>query len=641
MDREYDISGLWYHQEKGEFMKSIFAWVLFFIAIIMLFISKINLYDMILQCIRLVIIIILLMFMTHSDDINPKPIQRIIKINLIIMIGIFTYRLVPLESVDLINNSFYVEKYHLSDGNIYFFLLYYIISKYKKENREKVVMEYTIILAVIVSIEVVNTLILKNNITIIIVSYIIAEIILIVAMVNVYKQKLVINGKVNLLKVNIIVALIYVNAIEIIKVYKLTDISAILGGISLAIFISSLVVVIDNISKNMYGFIFKDIYNINEKLDKLNLKVLVRNDELEKYQIKIKETQKSYKELIATLPKAIIVVNRENNRVIYCNNCFQELVGINNARKILNRKLKSIISLNIDYKKLSKDNIAEVYFGKTKGSKEKNIELRLSNYNEDKEEIIMVLEDVTEKMKIDKIKNELERKKINDNIKKNFLANVSHDFKIPINVICSATQLETLLINNNDIEGVKKYNSISKQNCLTLIKLTNNIIDMSKINSEYMVPALTRSDIVSFIEESVISLVEYARLSKISIIFDTDEEELYMKYDKELMERIILNLVSNAIKFTPEYGEITVEIRNDENSIFIIVRDTGIGMDKVFCKEAFEKYSKNLELVGENVQGTGVGLYVVYNLVRLQKGEIWVDSEVGQGTEFTMRFYKE
>ncbi len=253
----------------------------------------------------------------------------------------------------------------------------------------------------------------------------------------------------------------------------------------------------------------------------------------------------------------------------------------------------------------------------------------------------MIFEDITEKIKIEKIKGEIERKKINDNIKKNFLSNVSHDFKIPINVIYSATQLENLLITNNDIEGVKKYNSISKQNCLTLIKLTNNIIDISKISSEYVNPILILGNIVEFVEDRVASLVEYAKLKKINIIFDTYEEELYMKYDGELMERIILNLVSNAIKFTPEQGSINISVSNNEKNIFISVEDTGVGMDEKFAKEAFDKYSMSLKAKYGNVQGTGVGLYVVYNLVNLQKGEIWVDSKLGKGSKFTMKFCKE
>ena len=173
-------------------------------------------------------------------------------------------------------------------------------------------------------------------------------------------------------------------------------------------------------------------------------------------------------------------------------------------------------------------------------------------------------------------------------------------------------------------------------------KVTNNIIDISKISSEYVNPILILGNIVEFVEASIASLVEYAKLKKINIIFDTYKEELYMKYDGELMERIILNLVSNAIKFTPEQEYINISVSNNEKNIFISVEDTGVGMDEKFAKEAFDKYSMSLKSkIWKCSRDRISGVYVVYNLVNLQKGEIWVDSKLGKGSKFTMKFCKE
>ena len=102
MDREYYGTDI-YYQKKSEFIKGIFAWSLFLIAIIMLFIREWELYNRILQVMVVLVFITLLMFITHSYNINPKPIQKIIKINIIIMLSVFMLQMVPLEDLKLIN----------------------------------------------------------------------------------------------------------------------------------------------------------------------------------------------------------------------------------------------------------------------------------------------------------------------------------------------------------------------------------------------------------------------------------------------------------------------------------------------------------------------------------------------------------
>jgi len=642
MDIKYEDSDI-YYQEKSEFIKSVFTWNLFFSAIMMIFIKQLHLYNMILGVIRLLIAVTLLMFITHSDNINPKPIKRIVKLNIIIIIIVSGLEIVPLEFLESIKYFFIIEpkNNYVDHGNIYFFIMYYMLAKYRYAKGENIINEYKAWLVGILVINIIGNLYIDNSLAILITNKIITEILLILAIKNIYKVKILNCNKVNILEISAIISFICINIMDVCRINKLYLSFLILANFNFAIVMAVLTGVIDNISKNMYSFIFKDIYDVNKRLGEINHEISIRNKELEKFEVEIERKQKSYRDLLNSLPKSIIIVSTANNRIIYCNPDFQNLIGIKNVREILNKKVENIIKLNFEYESLKDLSRSEVYFGNNILNNEKQLEIRLGNYNKNKEEITMIFEDITEKIKIEKLKGEIEKNKINDNIKKNFLSNVSHDFKIPINVIYSATQLQNLLITNNDVEAVKKYNDISKQNCLILIKLTNNIIDISKITSEHMNTTLKNGNIVEFLEDKVNTLVEYAILSKINIIFDTDKEELYMKYDKELMERILLNLVSNAVKFTPENGIINVDIKHNEENIFISVKDTGIGMDEYFAKEAFNKYSMNLGGVQGNTQGTGIGLYVVYNLVNLQKGEIWVESQIGKGAKFTMKFCKE
>ena len=642
MDIKYD-GNIIYYQDKYKFIKSLLAWSLFFIAIIMLFADKWNMYRVILGTVRLLVCVTLLMFVSHSYDINPVPIYKVVKINITIIVIISILQIVYFKHLNVL--SYFLEISYTSNYKdnsiIYFSLMYHILAKYRSEDNRNILTEYKIWLTIIILINMLSKFYIENNIAILIVNKIMMEIFFILAIKDTYKEKIIKDGKINVFKVSIIISFICTNIMDIYKLANLTQIYLIIGSLNFAIIIASLTLIIESITKNMYSFIFKDIHNINEKLDEINYEIIIRNEELEKYEVEIEKKRKSYRELLKLLPKAIIIVNVTNNRIIYCNPDFQELIGIKKIRKVINKKVEDIVKLNFDYRNLKDLGGKEVYFGTTILNNERQLEIRLSNYNKNTEEITMIFEDITEREKIERIKSEIESQKVNDNIKKNFLSNVSHDFKTPINIIYSSTQLENLLISNNDITAVRKYNAISKKNCLTLIRLTNNIIDISKINSEDMNIKLEVGNIVEFVENKVTELVEYAVVNKINVIFDTDEEELYMNFDKEFMERIILNLVSNAVKFTPQNGTISIDISHNEESIFIVVKDTGIGMDEDFASKAFTKYSMSVEGGYKNSQGTGVGLYVVYNLVSLQKGEIWINSKVGEGTKFTMKFCRE
>lgn len=116
------------------------------------------------------------------------------------------------------------------------------------------------------------------------------------------------------------------------------------------------------------------------------------------------------------------------------------------------------------------------------------------------------------------MKETMENKKLDEKLKSDFLSNISHDLKTPINVIYSATQVIKMYIENNNYEMVRKYNNISKQNCISLIRLTNNIIDTSRIYADYLTPNLRVKNIVDVAEDVVTSLVDYAESKEIHLI---------------------------------------------------------------------------------------------------------------------------
>ncbi|MBX7411568.1 HAMP domain-containing histidine kinase [Clostridium chauvoei] len=390
-----------------------------------------------------------------------------------------------------------------------------------------------------------------------------------------------------------------------------------------------------NLIQSTYNFIFKETYEENNKLEIINNRIKVRNIEMERSQEFMMEREGMYRNFLGVIPKPIVKINTLNNRIFYCNKSFLSLIGEKNIRNVINKKLDSIIEHNIyfnDFFNLDKN---KGYMALLKGKEPRNLEIRLLKIDEYNNKIMFSLEDITEKVEMEKMKKEMEENKLKDILKKNFLSNISHDLKTPINVIYSAVQIDEILISNNDINSLRKYNDISQKNCLTLIQLTNNLIDISKINIAYLHPKLEVRNIVSDIEEKVISLAEYVKNK--NMIFDTSEEEIYVNIDKEFIERIILNLISNSVKFTKSGGYIYITITADYEKVYIEIKDTGKGMSKDFTRQAFKKYS--MENIDNRIEdGSGVGLFVVYNLIKKQNGNIKLESEIGKGSTFTIEF---
>ncbi len=206
------------------------------------------------------------------------------------------------------------------------------------------------------------------------------------------------------------------------------------------------------------------------------------------------------------------------------------------------------------------------------------------------------------------MKEAIQNKMLEENLKRDFLSNISHDLKTPINVIYSATQLEECLLKNNNIDGLKKYNTISKQNCISLIRLANNLIDTSRIESDYISANLKVKNIVEIIENIIATLVDYAHNNNVDLIFDTNEEEVYVELDEDFMQ------------------------------VLVSVQDNGIGMEEEFIKDIFNRYSMGKNNEAKSNKGTGIGMFVVKRLMEIQNGDVFVSSKIGEGTRFDLVF---
>ena len=221
--------------------------------------------------------------------------------------------------------------------------------------------------------------------------------------------------------------------------------------------------------------------------------------------------------------------------------------------------------------------------------------------------------------------------------KNNYFINLSHELRTPLNVILSVEQLISSL--NKEGKEISRdkmevYMNALKGNSKRLLNLINNIIDTSKIDSGSYRLDKEKTNIISLVEDTALTMVELAQAKGIELIIDPEIEELFIECDKLDIERCIINLIGNAIKFTDSNGSIIVTISELSNMVKISVKDTGVGIDPKFHKSIFDRFSQVYNEVSEEFGGSGLGLTLTKNLVNLHGGEISVVSEKGMGSEF-------
>lgn len=227
-----------------------------------------------------------------------------------------------------------------------------------------------------------------------------------------------------------------------------------------------------------------------------------------------------------------------------------------------------------------------------------------------------------------------------DTLKSQFFSNISHELKTPLNIILASLQM---IESKNPVERacennifMAKYIPMMKQNCYRLLRLINNLIDISKIDSGFLNLNCGNYNIVSIVEDIALSVADFSESKGINLIFDTDTEEKIIGCDPDKIERIMLNLLSNSIKFTPTGGSIFVNITDRDTTISIRVKDTGIGIPADKIDIIFERFRQVDSSLQREYEGSGIGLSLVKALVEAHKGTIFVQSGEGLGTEITI-----
>ncbi|HCW05446.1 MAG TPA: PAS domain-containing sensor histidine kinase [Clostridium sp.] len=367
------------------------------------------------------------------------------------------------------------------------------------------------------------------------------------------------------------------------------------------------------------------------------------------------EIMKNYKNIFNLVSEGVYI--RKKDTIIFSNVAASKILLGSSNNDLQGLNICNLIKPVKEYVQTYKNFIKEIERGKELKAIHlrvirvydgKEIDIELSGkkivYHQE-EAYLQIIKNVSEKMQAQRYMEEYKKsqkllKEVEDTerAQRDFFTNLSHELRTPLNVIMGIVQLQDQAYKTDDLnmikESYKKYNQVIKQNCYRLLKMINNLLDITKIEAGYLNLNLENKDIVSAVENTTMSVVDYAKLRGVNIIFDTDIEEKIMAFDLDYMERIILNLLSNAVKFTPAGKNVYVTIKDLVDTIIISVRDEGEGIPKDKQETIFNRFIQASRDCKKRKAGTGIGLSLVKSLVELHQGAIKLSSDIGKGSEF-------
>ena len=259
-----------------------------------------------------------------------------------------------------------------------------------------------------------------------------------------------------------------------------------------------------------------------------------------------------------------------------------------------------------------------------------------AKYVKDKNVFIFTGIDVTKRKEVEEEKKKLEETIQLESIRNEFFGNISHEFKTPLNIILGIVQLidKNIELDNITKENLIRHVDIMKQNSYRLLRLVNNLIDISRIDIGYYNLQPSNYNIVKVIEDITLSIAEYVKHKKINLIFNTDVEEITLACDPDKIERVMLNLLSNAIKYTDDNGDIYVSLNKVNEDVVVSVKDSGVGIPNDKLELIFDRFGQANDILSRRCEGSGIGLSIVKSIVEMHGGKIEVFSEIGKGSEF-------
>jgi len=368
---------------------------------------------------------------------------------------------------------------------------------------------------------------------------------------------------------------------------------------------------------------------------------------------KLKESEEKYRHLFENSPNGNVLSDKKGI-ILEVNKTAGDIVGFKPNELIG----KNFAELGI-FTSTQISLIREMYREYFKGVNSEPVEFQITKKNGNKvwtnyqnsmikldNDILIetTIQDITEKKKAEElIKEENKRLLEITKMKNDLISRVSHELKTPLNSIYGGAQILLNLYKDRICLEAMEFIEMINKGGRRLKELIDNLLDTSRIESGKLKLNLKRENLVEILMECVNDIRYIANERRINLEINFPGE-IHLEIDKLRIEQVITNLLSNAIKNTPSQGIITIQLREADDSVYIEVKDTGVGLTKKDMDIIFKKFGK-IERYGKkmdvDIEGSGLGLYISKEIIDLHGGSIWVESEgKNKGSTFIIRLYK-
>ncbi|MEL6658738.1 MAG: two-component regulator propeller domain-containing protein [Bacteroidota bacterium] len=225
-----------------------------------------------------------------------------------------------------------------------------------------------------------------------------------------------------------------------------------------------------------------------------------------------------------------------------------------------------------------------------------------------------------------------------DELKTRFFTNISHEFRTPLTMILGPAKRSLQALSKNKVAEAISDHRIIIQNGKRLLRLINEILDINKLEAGKLEPQIQLLDVISFAKEQLNSFSALAEESHIQLKFSATPKELQLDTDADMLSKILSNLLSNALRFTPGGGTVSLKLREKNAVLLLDVQDTGIGIPEDQLPAIFDRFYQVTGPHQARRSGTGIGLALTKELMELLGGTIEVSSKLEEGTTFSLRF---
>ena len=220
-------------------------------------------------------------------------------------------------------------------------------------------------------------------------------------------------------------------------------------------------------------------------------------------------------------------------------------------------------------------------------------------------------------------------------MKQQFISTVSHELRTPLTAIREGINIVLEGVAGRVKKKQKEFLELSKRNVDRLSMLINDVLDFQKLESGRMKFDFIKADIIKVAKEAAETMTLMAKKADVSLMVEIEPEICRFMFDRNKIIQVLTNLLSNAIKFTPAGGKVVLKIQQQTDEVVITVSDTGMGIPKDDLSKIFERFYR-VRRQGKEIQGTGLGLPIVAQIINCHGGRIMVESELNKGTAFTV-----